>query len=149
MLIHLTLPVRQLATAIAFYDAVLATLSASRVQSSAHAAGYAATASSEPCLWLTPDGARAGAVGTRLALAAPTSAAVLRCHEVAMAQGAVSLSPPAAMPQLGPNAYGCVIQDPDGHQLEIIAGRGPADTRPLNDSADDGWQQEGFEHYNA
>ena len=137
MLIHLTLPVRQLATAIAFYDAVLATLSASRVQSSAHAAGYAATASSEPCLWLTPDGARAGAVGTRLALVG------------AMAQGAVSLSPPAAMPQLGPNAYGCVIQDPDGHQLEIIAGRGPADTRPLNDSADDGWQQEGFEHYNA
>lgn len=149
MLIHITLPVRQLASAIDFYDAVLATLNACRVQSSAHAAGYAASAADQPCLWLVPQGGRPGAHGTRLALAAPTSVAVQRCHETAMARSAVSLSAPAAMPQLGPNAYGCIIQDPDGHQLEIIAGRGSADTRPLNESADDAWHQEGFEHYNA
>ena len=68
MLLHLTLPVRELAPAILFYDAVLAALDARRVSASTHAAGYADADSERPFLWLVPNTARSGAVSTRLAL---------------------------------------------------------------------------------
>ncbi len=119
MLIHLTLPVRELATAIRFYDDVLAVLGARRVDSSAHAAGYADNA--QPFLWLVPNQARIGAVSTRLALRANSNEQVAKFHAVAMAAGGVSIAAPAPAPQHGPQAFGCTVHDPDGHRIELIA----------------------------
>ena len=149
MLINLTLSCRQLAAAIPFYDAVLGVLGAHRVQTSVHAVAFAAEPAGVPFLWLVPNQVRPGSSGARFTLVAADSSQIRSFHDTAVAHGAVSLIRPSAIPQYGPNAYGCMIQDPDGHQVEVFASPGPADPRPLNESADDAWNQEGFEHYNA
>lgn len=138
MLIHLTLPVRELATAIRFYDDVLAVLGARRVDSSAHAAGYAENA--QPFLWLVPNQARTGAVSTRMALRANSNEQVAKFHAAAMTAGGVSIAAPAPVPQHGAHAFGCTVHDPDGHRIELIA-TAPAQRaenadRPLNDWPD-------------
>lgn len=123
MLIHLTLPVRQLARALRFYDQVLAVLDASRAETSAHAVGYSARRSpgSRPFLWLTANNARAGAVSTRFTLATDSIQQVQAFYAEALVQGAVSIAVPALMPQHGPQVFGCVIHDLDGHQLQVLA----------------------------
>ena len=149
MLMNLTLSCRQLAAAIPFYDAVLGVLGAYRVQTSVHAVAFAANAEATPFLWLVPNRVRPGGSGSRFALMASDGAQIRPFHDTAIAEGAVSLTRPSAMPQYGLNAFGCLIQDPDGHQIEVVAGAGPAAPRPLNESADDACNREGFEHYNA
>ena len=94
---------------------------ASRTQSSAHASAYAEGSSARPFLWLTPNDARAGAVSTRNSLQARTRDQVLDFHQTAVAAGGVSIEIPASMPQYGADAFGCVIHDPDGHQIELVA----------------------------
>lgn len=121
MLIHLTLPVRDLAVAVQFYDAALTVLDAIRSVASAHAVGYAARDSKVPFIWLVPNSARSGAVNTRIALRAIDAQQVARFHVAAIAAGGVSIAAPAPVPQHGPDAFGCTIHDLDGHQIDLIA----------------------------
>lgn len=138
LLSHITLPVRTLASAVAFYDAVMSVVGASRTQSSAYASAYAESPSERPFLWLIPNSARPGAVNTRLSLQAKTQDQVRRFHQAAVAANGVSIQTPAAMPQYGGSAFGCVVHDPDGHQLELVVyGESPQRAeRPLNEMLD-------------
>lgn len=142
MLIHLTLPVSNLAGATQFYDAVMATLEVGRSVASAHAVGYTERTSPSPFLWLVPNNARSGAVSTRLALRAENAQAVRQFHAAAMAAGGVSIASPGLVPQHGAQAFACTVHDLDGHQIEVIAAQGVEDEgakkskRPLNDWPD-------------
>ena len=138
LLSHITLPVRQLAPAITFYDAVMGVLGASRTQSSAHASAYSQGTSERPFLWITPNDARPGAVSTRASLQAGSQEQVIRFHQTAVEAGATSIQKPIAMPQYGGSAFGCVIHDLDGHQIELVAydESAKAAERPLNDWPD-------------
>lgn len=120
MLIHLTLPVRDLGAAIVFHDTLLATLDVYRVPVVADAAAYAFSADPTPFLWLIPSPVRPGSGGTRLALAVRDRDQIRRFHHTAITAGAASLQMPSAMPQRIPGAWGCSVQTPDGHQIEVL-----------------------------
>lgn len=138
LLSHITLPVRSLASAVTFYDAVMSAVGVTRTQSSALASAYSEGSSARPFLWLIPNDARPGAVNTRLSLQADTQDQVSRFHQAAVDANGISIQTPASMPQYGASAFGCVIHDPDGHQLELVAyGESPKRAeRPLNEMLD-------------
>lgn len=138
LLSHITLPVRTLASAVTFYDAVMSVVGVSRTQSSAVASAYAEGSSGRPFLWLVPNDARPGAVNTRFSLQVATQDQVRRFHQAAVDANGISIQTPASMPQYGASAFGCVIHDPDGHQLELVVyGESPKpDARPLNEMLD-------------
>jgi len=141
LLCHITLPVRQLAPSITFYDAVMSAVGAIRTQSSAYASAYSHPSSKRPFLWLTPNDARPGAVSSRWSLQADSAEIVRQFHQVAVDAGGISVQSPASMPHYGPAAFGCVIHDLDGHQIELVSygesGESPAGAeRPLNEMLD-------------
>ena len=68
---------------------------------------------------LAPDVAVATAALERIRA---TRAAVDAAYASAMAQGATTIRPAGPHPDIAPTYYGCVILDPDGNKLEIVAG---------------------------
>ena len=119
---HLSVGVRDLSAARAFYDAFLAPLG--------HAAAHATPAE----LAYGPRGAAAqfylypvaaGPIpgqGTHIALAAETRLAVDAAFALAVAHGATVIRAAGAHPDIAPDYYGAVFLDPDGNKLEIVAG---------------------------
>jgi phosphinothricin acetyltransferase len=55
--------------------------------------------------------------GQMIALLAPDRAAVERCYQAALAQGAVSEGEPGLRPHYHPNYFGAYFRDPDGNKL--------------------------------
>lgn len=119
MLGHLSLGVRDLARAAAFYDAVLGALVYARVDSGAGSVGYGAAGTSNDRLRLIlePDAAAPGP-GFHLAFAAPSREAVDAFHAAALAHGGVDRGAPGLRPRYGPDYYAAFVVDPEGYRIE-------------------------------
>ncbi len=122
MLDHISLGVTELPRAIAFYDAVLATLGNVRLWTTERGAGYGPVGNrDEPfALLAAGTGARAPGAGRHLALAAPTRAAVDAFHAAALAAGAGDEGGPGLRPHYGEGYYAAFVGDLDGHKLEAV-----------------------------
>jgi catechol 2,3-dioxygenase-like lactoylglutathione lyase family enzyme len=122
MLSHLSLGVRDLARAVAFYDAVLAPLGYVRLWSNDRGAGYGAPGWRDEKLALFDKGsaARAPGAGWHLALAAPDRTAVDLFHLAATALGATDQGAPGLRPHYGDGYYAAFIEDPDGYKIEAV-----------------------------
>jgi catechol 2,3-dioxygenase-like lactoylglutathione lyase family enzyme len=120
MLDHLSLGVRDLAKALTFFDAIFAPLGYRRQHDNAQEASYGP--GSDRTFWLYPiaAGEPSSAAGMHVAFAAPTRAAVDAAHSAGVDLGATSAREPAHRPENGPDYYGCVLVDPDGHRLEFV-----------------------------
>jgi catechol 2,3-dioxygenase-like lactoylglutathione lyase family enzyme len=108
------------ARAVAFYDAVLATIGCRRLVEHAGATGYGRTF---PDFWIQrpADGAAAGmANGTHVAFSAPDRTSVDAFHRAALAAGGRCDGPPGLRPEYHPRYYACFVRDPDGHKLEAV-----------------------------
>ncbi len=118
MLDHVSLPVRDLSSAGAFYDRVLATLGIARISERPGAIGYAAEGD-PPEFWLVPRGpAGAGpGRGLHLSFRASSPARVLAFHRVALELGAKDAGAPGERPHYSGSFYGFVI-DPEGYKIE-------------------------------
>jgi catechol 2,3-dioxygenase-like lactoylglutathione lyase family enzyme len=118
---HLSVGVRDLEQARRFYDAFLAPLghAASSVTQTELAYGPGGMGGQ---FYLYPvDGDRVAGLGTHIAFAAETRAAVDQAYAAALAAGAAGVRPAGAHPDIAPDYYGCVLFDLDGNKLEIVA----------------------------
>jgi len=119
---HLSLGVRDLAAARRFYDAFFAPLGAALASEAAGELSYG-PGGRESRFYLYPvDGAQVAGLGTHLAFRADTRAAVDEAYAAAVASGATTIRAAGPHPDIAPGYYGCVILDPDGNKLEIVAG---------------------------
>lgn len=121
MIDHLSLGVRDLARASAFYDAVLGTLGYVRRWSGAAGVEYDRPGGDGALAILVNDRAAPPGAGFHLALTAPARAAVDAFHATALAMGARDEGAPGLRPQYGPGPYyAAFVRDPDGHKLEAV-----------------------------
>lgn len=120
---HVSIPVRNLKAAVAFYDPVLSELGLSRTASGDQFAGYG-THTDLPCnFWLIeqsdPQAARPG-LGLDISFRALNRQQVLAFHLTALAHGGKDAGPPGPRPQYSSGFFGAFIFDPEGTKIEAV-----------------------------
>ncbi len=120
MLHHISLGVRDLARAGAFYDAALGALGVRRVFEDDTAIGYGYVDEQDLlCLKLRDDATPPGA-GFHLAFAAESRRAVDAFHRDALAVGGRCNGAPGLRDDYGDHYYAAFLIDPDGHRIEAV-----------------------------
>lgn len=119
MIDHVSVPVRNLANAIAFYDAVLAPLDMSRLVTRDRTAGYG---NRYPEFWVNvrEDLLATTNTGSHIALRAKTENAVGEFYKAALANGGADDGPPGRRQGETTSYVGAFIIDPDGNKIEIV-----------------------------
>ena len=120
MIDHISLPVRDLATAARFYAVVLAPLGYVQLVERPHTVGFGKTypefwLNHRPELTLDPD------TGVHVALRASNEEAVRAFHAAALELGAVSDGAPGPRAAAQTTYYGAFIRDPDGNRVEAVS----------------------------
>jgi len=117
---HISIPVRDLGRASAFYEAVLATLGYARLETRSASVAFGKRYSE---LWLNhrpdllpqPLGS-----GAHVALRASSPEMVDAFHAAALANGGASDGAPGLRPQHGAGYYAAFIRDADGNRIEAV-----------------------------
>ena len=125
MIDHVSIAVRDLARASAFYEAVLLTLGYAKLEARATTVGFGKRYAE---FWLNHRAAVVAPAdepggrdsGTHVCLRAPGTAAVDAFHDAALAAGGVSDGAPGLRPQHGEGYYAAFIRDPDGNRIEAV-----------------------------
>lgn len=120
MIDHVSVAVRDLPRAAAFYEAVLATIGYSRLETRLATIAFGKKYSE---FWLNhrPAMAQVAAdTGGHVALRATSREAVNAFHAAALANGGTSDGAPALRPQHGEGYYAAFIRDPDGNKIEAV-----------------------------
>jgi catechol 2,3-dioxygenase-like lactoylglutathione lyase family enzyme len=120
MIDHASVPVRDLAAATHFYEAVLATLGMSKLEARPATVGFG---KKYPEFWinLRPDMTPAPAAsGAHVCFRAREQAQVDAFHVAALKAGGESDGAPALRPQHGEGYYAAFIRDPDGNRIEAV-----------------------------
>lgn len=120
MLHHISFAVADLARAIRFYDAVLATLGFRRVWTDDTAAGYGLVDNDEFFAIKQREIVAIAPSGFHLAFAAPAREAVDRFHAQALMHGGSDQGAPGLRPHYGPDYYAAFVIDPDGYWIEAV-----------------------------
>ena len=119
---HLSVGVRDLAAARTFYDAFFAPLGCANAWAAKNELAYGPGGVTRD-FWLYPvEGERVAGLGTHIAFTADSRLAVDQAYAAALAVGATSVRVAGSHPDIAPDYYGCVLLDPDGNKLEIVAG---------------------------
>jgi len=122
---HISLGVRDLAHAGAFYDAALGALGFRRVFEDDTAIGYGLIDDNDLLsLKLRPE-ATAPGDGFHLAFTATSRAAVDAFHAAALRIGGTANGMPGPRPDYGPHYYAAFFVDPDGHRIEAVINAAP------------------------
>jgi catechol 2,3-dioxygenase-like lactoylglutathione lyase family enzyme len=120
MIDHVSIAVYDLAAATAFYEAVLAPLGMTKLDTRPATVGFGKRYSE---FWLnlrsdmTPVAAQNGA---HAALRARSTEIVDAFHAAALAAGGTSDGAPGFRPQHGDGYYAAFIRDPDGNRIEVV-----------------------------
>ena len=121
MLDHISIAVRDIKTAGAFYTALLATLGMSKMREWPGAAiGFG---KKHPDFWINsrPDMAPvAPDSGVHICLRALSKEAVQAFHAAALANGGTSDGAPGFRTEYSPRYYAAFIRDPDGNRIEAV-----------------------------
>jgi len=120
MIDHITLRVRDLDTAKAFYAAALAPLGYVLQMEFPDGAGFAVAG--KPDFWLFQD---PEARPQHLAFAAPDRAEVDAFYEAALAAGGRDNGPAGLRTEYHPNYYAAFVLDASGHNVEAVTHRPP------------------------
>lgn len=119
MIDHVSIPVRDLAAATRFYDAVLAPLGLTRLETRPATAGYGKRYA-EFWVNLRADGFAVPSDGHHVCLRARSPEIVDAFHAAALAQGGTSDGTPGQRPHFGEGYYAAFVRDPDGHRIEAV-----------------------------
>ncbi|HAI48386.1 Glyoxalase-like domain protein [compost metagenome] len=123
MLHHLSLGVRDLAVAGAFYDAALGALGYRRVFEDDTAIGYGLVDDEDQLCLKLRDDARAPGPGFHLAFSAESPHAVQAFHRAALQCGGQDNGAAGLRPDYGDHYYAAFVIDPDGHRIEAVTKR--------------------------
>ncbi len=124
MLDHVTLKVRDLEKAKAFYSAALKPLGYAVMM---EFGSYAGLGAGKPDFWITADPETVRA--THIAFGAKDRKVVDAFYEAAIAAGATDNGKPGIRADYHPSYYAAFVHDPDGNNLEVVnhgPGTGPA-----------------------
>jgi len=121
MIDHVSVAVRDLGKAQAFYSALLAPLGLAKLREWPNAAiGFG---KKYPEFWLNKRCEMdriAEDSGVHICLRAPDPAAVDAFHAAALAAGGTSDGPPGLRPHYYSGYYAAFIRDPDGNRIEVV-----------------------------
>jgi catechol 2,3-dioxygenase-like lactoylglutathione lyase family enzyme len=119
MIDHVSIPVRELARAGAFYDAVLAPLGLARLVTRERTIGYGKR---YPEFWLNsrPDAEPIENPGAHVCLRAPDAAAVRAFHAAALALGGSNDGAPGDRSGEMTTYFGAFILDADRNKIEAV-----------------------------
>jgi catechol 2,3-dioxygenase-like lactoylglutathione lyase family enzyme len=120
MIDHVSVPVRDLAPAVRFYERVLAPLGYTRLVERPGTAGFGKT---YPELWLNVRADLAPSPqnpGAHIALRAASEDAVRAFHAAALEMGGASDGEPRPRPAAMTTYYGAFIRDLDGNKVEAV-----------------------------
>lgn len=121
MIDHISVAVRDLKKAEAFYAAVLATLGLAKLREWPDAAvGFGMK---YPEFWINKRGAMSRVAedsGVHICLRAPDSTAVDAFHAAALKAGGSSDGAPGKRPQYHASYYAAFVRDPDGNRIEAV-----------------------------
>jgi len=121
MIDHVSIAVRDLKNAEAFYAALLAPLGMTKLREwPGAAAGFG---KKYPEFWINKRGAMARAAadsGVHICLRAPNAAAVDAFHAAGLAAGGNSDGAPGRRAHYHANYYAAFIRDPDGNRIEAV-----------------------------
>jgi catechol 2,3-dioxygenase-like lactoylglutathione lyase family enzyme len=123
MLNHVSIGVRDIARTKRFYDAALAPLGYTCLQSGEDYLGYG---SSSVFLWISRSSSPVPAdksSGLHFCLDAPARSSVDQFHAAALASGGADNGKPGVRADYGPNYYAAFVVDPDGYRLEAYCGK--------------------------
>ena len=126
MIDHVSVPVRDLAAAAAFYQRLLEPLGYARLVTRPGTIGFG---KKYPELWLNLRPGLAVAPtdpGGHVALRAGSEPAVRAFHAAALAGGGASAGEPGPRQAAMTTYFGAFILDPDGNKLEAVAFPGPS-----------------------
>ena len=124
ILSHVSMGTRDMNRALAFYDAVMPTVGATRKEViQLDETGIVAVAYGKlfPEFWIQiPDNPRPAETGNgiHVGFIAADKATVHRFHESALQHGGTDEGAPGPRPHYGEPYYGCFVLDPDGNKLE-------------------------------
>lgn len=120
MIDHVSIPVRDLAAAGRFYDAVLAQLGLARLVTRDVTIGYGKR---YPEFWLNsrPNSSPVTNPGAHICLRAPDETAVRAFHAAALANGAADEGAPDRRQAAMTSYFAAFFIDPDGNKLEAAA----------------------------
>jgi catechol 2,3-dioxygenase-like lactoylglutathione lyase family enzyme len=121
MIDHVSVAVRDLARAAAFYERLLAPLGYTRLVDRPATVGFGKT---YPELWLNlraDMGAAAANPGAHVALRAASADAVRAFHAAALAGGGASAGDPGPRQAAMAAYFGAFVLDPDGNKLEAVS----------------------------
>ena len=119
MIDHVSIAVRELARAGAFYDAVLAPLGLARLVTRERTIGYGKR---YPEFWLNsrPDATPVINSGAHVCLRAPGADAIRAFHAAALALGGSDGGPPGDRSAEMTTYFGAFILDVDGNRIEAV-----------------------------
>jgi catechol 2,3-dioxygenase-like lactoylglutathione lyase family enzyme len=120
---HVSIPVRDIAAAAIFYDAVMATLGLRRRKEREGAIGYGPDAVAPPVFWIlarAEHGAAEAGMGLHVSFRAADRAQVHAFHETALALGGRDAGSPGERPHYTAGFYGCFVHDLDGFKIEAV-----------------------------
>ena len=121
MISHISLGVRDLARSTSFYDEVMAPLGYERARATKDGeAAYGPAGSAVFWIYETPGDGLLGSPGTHIAFQARNREALHSAAEAARSGGCSFTRDPGPHPDIGPNYYGAVLLDPDGHKIELV-----------------------------
>jgi catechol 2,3-dioxygenase-like lactoylglutathione lyase family enzyme len=120
MIDHVSVAVRDLQRASAFYQVVLGVLGYTKLETRSAAIAFGKKYSElwinhRPRMTSVPDDS-----GAHVALRASTREMVDAFHAAALANGGLSDGEPGARPQHGEGYYSAFIRDPDGNKIEAV-----------------------------
>ena len=121
MLAHVSIGVKDIARAKAFYDSALAPLGVTPQYAEGGSVGYGEAM----FFWLNEVAAPVPAnpeSGLHFCFAAPTRASVDAFHAAALGAGGRDNGAPGLRPDYGPNYYAAFVVDPDGYRIEAYCG---------------------------
>jgi catechol 2,3-dioxygenase-like lactoylglutathione lyase family enzyme len=121
MIDHISIAVRDIKAAEAFYTPLLAPLGLTKLREWAHAAvGYG---KKYPEFWINSRANMAALEaesGVHICLRAPSTGAVDAFHAAALAGGGTSDGEPGLRPEYNDRYYAAFICDPDGNRIEAV-----------------------------
>jgi len=122
MLDHVSIGVRDIAKAKAFYDAALKALGLTCLSADETSLGYG---KESPRFWIyaaehpVPDDPKSG---LHFCFTAPSRESVEAFHKAAVAHGGRDNGKPGLRKDYGPHYYAAFVHDPDGYRLEAYYG---------------------------
>jgi catechol 2,3-dioxygenase-like lactoylglutathione lyase family enzyme len=119
MIDHVSVPVRDLKRASAFYEAVLAVLGYTKLDDRPKTVGFGKKYS-EFWINLRPNAPQEDNPGSHVAMRAKSKDMVDVFHATALAHGGTSDGAPGPRESFGEGYYAAFIRDPDGNKIEAV-----------------------------